>query len=183
MLGTEVFGQFSPQPYSFEDVGEPRLIETFLNWPDDPDSIVRFTREYGPLKEEAKSGDEFKFDLEQFLATQQQFRAIWRNFRQATTSAMDLMHDLGGKVRFHGGVVTYIAPTLYVYLYADLVTSPKERVRVCWRENCPHPYFIASHHNKQFCSKDCAAENRREWNREWWQTHGQSWRAKRSDKT
>jgi hypothetical protein len=171
-----VIGQFKPKLVEIGGTRKVELIEMFVNWPGDAKSIVRFTRKYGPLEIPASPGVPFEFHLDEFKAAQEQFREIWKNSRKH--SDLELL-SLGGSLRFHKGSITYTAPTLYAYLYADLTTSPAERIRICKREECRHPYFIAGHLKQQFCSDECAEEGQRELKREWWEKHGQSWRAKR----
>ena len=96
---------------------------------------------------------------------------------------LPLSTSWGGQLRFHADSTTYFAPTLYAYLYADLMTSPKERAKVCKRKGCEHPYFVARHLNQEFCSDLCAEEAKRAWNKDWWQKHGRSWRVKRGKNT
>lgn len=177
LSGDAVVGQFKPRLVEISGTREVSLIESFVNWPDDPKSIVRFTRKYGPLDIPAIPSAPFEFHLEAFKAAQEHFREIWRNLRKQNPD-LELL-SLGGSLRFHRGSITYTAPNLRAYLYVDLTTSPAERVRVCKREECRHPYFIAGHLKQQFCSDECAEEGQRLLKREWWEKHGQSWRAKR----
>lgn len=160
---------------------EVRLIESFLNWPDDPDGILRFTRMYGPLEITAKPGGRFSFALQAFRYRQSELREMWRRFEKTVGSPLDLLHLLGGTVKFHQHSITYIAPSLYAYLYVDLLSSPTKRVRVCKRLHCMHPYFIAGHLRQRFCSDACAEEGQREWKREWWKKHGSIWRQQRKN--
>ena len=156
------------------------LIQTFVNWPDDAKSVVRFTRRYGALKIPPVPGASFEFHLDEFRAVQKELREMWRNLPKYS----DFQPlKLGGTLRFHRASIIYTAPTLYAYLYVDLATSPVERVRLCKREACHHPYFIAGHLKQRFCSDECAEEGQRVLKREWWEKHGQSWRAKRRRKT
>jgi hypothetical protein len=176
MSGDAVIGQFKLKLAEIGGTRNAGLIESFANWPGDAKSIVRFTRRYGPLEIPAIPGGPFEFHLDEFKAAQEHFREMWRT--PPKHSDLELL-SLGGSLRFHKASITYTAPTLYAYLYADLTTSPAERVRVCKREKCRHPYFIAGHLKQQFCSDECAEEGQRVLKREWWEKHGQSWRAKR----
>jgi hypothetical protein len=179
LSGNKVRGKFDTTLAEYRTTGDVRLIEPFLNWPNDPEEILRFTRIHGPLHEKPVAGQEFEFEVSDFKTVQRKFRNLWRNSKKRTASAMDILNELGGQVRFSAGLVTYIAPNLYAYLYADLMTSPKERVRVCKRNGCGNPYFIARHLNQEFCNHECAEFAKRAWSKEWWQKRGQAWRAKR----
>ena len=176
VIGKNVIGRFKN---NFVEVGgrrEPRLIEQFVNCGDDQKSIQSFTRHYGPpLKDmSVKPGSEFRFTLDDFRGTQAQFRQMWKNLKEE--SSVELLPFLGGKLVISRGVTTYLAPSLYAYLYADLVTnSTVERFRVCQRGDCPHPYFLAGHLRQQFCSDECAEQGKRALKREWWQKNRGSW--------
>ena len=159
-----------------------RLIETFLNWPDDAESILRFARMYGPLEVVAEPGEQFSFASQAFRDRQSELRDMWRQFKRPAGSPLDLLHLLGGTIRFHTHSITYMAPSLYAYLYVDLLSSPVKRVRVCKRPACFHPYFTAGHLRQRFCCDKCAEEGQREWKRAWWKKHGSAWREKRSER-
>ena len=97
----------------------------------------------------------------------------------ATCDEQDLLK--GGSLRFSGGSVSFVAKALYWYLYVDLITLPTDRAKICKRERCIHPYFIAGHLKQRFCSDECAAAGQRELKKEWWEKHGQAWRLGRRD--
>jgi hypothetical protein len=180
MAGDTVIGQFKPTLSEIAGTRNDSLIQRFVNWPDDAKSIVRFTRRYGPLEVSPVIGGSFEFHLSAFKSAQEHFRGMWRHPRNH--SNLELLNQ-GGVLKYRGRSLTYTAPTLYAFLHADLTTSPVERVRVCKRKECPHPYFIAGHLKQRFCSDDCAEEGQRVLKREWWERHGQSWRSKRRTKT
>src|ERR1017187_266040 len=121
LSGDAVIGQFKPKLVEIGGARDVRLIETFVNWPDDAKSIVRFTRRYGPLEIPAIPGAPFEFHLDEFKTAQEYFRDIWRNVRKR--SDLELL-SLGGSLRFHKGSITYTAPNLRAYLFVDLTTSP-----------------------------------------------------------
>jgi ribosomal protein S27AE len=179
LFRNEVRGKFSTK---LQQICQRHLITPFVNLPNDSDSVTQFTELYGALTREAKPGVEFQFSLQEFKDAQDQFRNMWRNPRQYTGSPFDLMKELGGSVQLHKGSIIYIAPTLYKYLYADLLLTPERELRICRRVECTHPYFVAEHLNRQFCGTTCAQEHRREENKEWWQVHGKSWRSNRDRK-
>jgi hypothetical protein len=175
-----VLGQFKNRLVEIGGRREPRLVETFANWRDDPMSILRFTRKYGPLNTPAEPGGEFSFTLKDFRTFQDIFRTTWRDLETQAHHPIDIVAMFGGTFRVSRGIITYVAPDLQAYLSVDLIANPDiERFRVCQREDCLHPYFLAGHLRQQFCSDECAEEGQRELKREWWQKHGESWRAKR----
>jgi hypothetical protein len=175
LVGGEIIGQFKNQLPLFEGLPEGRLIDKFLNWPSDPESIAQFTRSYGPLEKAAAPGSVFQFHVTEFSRLQRQLRTIWKDIDAQTE------HDLmeGGSLQFRGGSVSFIAKTLFWYLYMDLITIPIERVKMCKRDQCVRPYFIAGHLRQRFCSDECAEAGQRELKKEWWDKNGRAWRVKR----
>jgi hypothetical protein len=153
-----------------ERVGHPRglLIEKLVNWPDDPESIRQFTLQYGPLEKDFVPDAEFSFDMQSFRVAQEHFRGMWRNLDQFSEWKMD-----DTTMRFHRGSVACRTRTLKTFLHFDLLTCPAERIKVCKREACEHPYFIADDLKRKFCSAACAEEGRRELKRDWWLKNGQ----------
>jgi hypothetical protein len=174
-VGDEIVGHFKSVLVPFEGEREGRLIDKFLNWPSDPESIAQFTRKYGPLEIATVPGNEFRFHVTDFSRVQRQLQTIWKDINAHT--AHNLMK--GGSLHFRGGSVSFIAKTLFWYLYMDLITLPIERVKICKRDQCVHPYFIAGHLKQRFCSDECAEEGQRELKKEWWDKNGQAWRVKR----
>jgi hypothetical protein len=153
-----------------ERVGHPRgrLIEEFVNLPADPENILRFTVENGPLENAVVPGSEFSFSLESFRATQENLVEMWRNPDQISECKV-----VDGAMRFHQGLITYTAGTLKSFLQFDLLTCPPERIKVCKWDGCGHPYFIAGDLKRRFCSVECSEEGRREVKRNWWEKNGQ----------
>ena len=178
-VGDEIVGHFKSVLISFEGEREGRLIDKFLNWTSDPESIARFTRKYGPLEISAVPGNEFRFRVTEFGRLQRRLRTIWKDIDTHTEPTL----LRGGSVNFRGGSVSFIAKTLFWYLYLDLLTIPIERVKICKRDQCVHPYFIAGHLKQRFCSDECAGENQRELKKEWWDKNGRAWRINRREAT
>jgi hypothetical protein len=172
-----IFGRFQANLTEFYGPPKGRLIEDFLNWPSDPKSILRFTRKYGPLQDEPIGSAEFEVFWLPWRMDQRRLRSLWQKRRVFELSDAA---RAGGSLTLGKGWLTYRAVNLFVYLYMDLVTCEANRLRMCKRADCPNPYFVASHLKQRFCSEQCAAWGQREWKKQWWTEHGQSWRAKRN---
>ena len=166
-----VSGHFKVKLIELAGTQDVRLIETFVNCPDDADSIVKFTRQFGPLKTPAIEGGKFSFKIEDFKQSQAYFRDLWKQ-----PKALGQLGIPDGTLRLSRGTITYEATDLFRYLQFDLLMNEADRVRVCKRVGCPHPYFVAAHLNKRFCRPDCAEEGQRDAKRDWWQRNGQEWR-------
>jgi hypothetical protein len=173
-----IAGNFSSELSDLSNVAGGLHAAEFANLPDTPEAILRFTREYAPLEWPAAPGDSFQFKIHDFRKAQCKLRQMWKH--PDATTGLDIP---GAKIRFHAGTITVETPTLKSYLEVDLQMNPPERIRVCKRPGCLHPYFIAEHLRKQFCSSECAAEGQRTVKRDWWQKSGPSWRAKQREQS
>jgi hypothetical protein len=167
LVGQTVKGRFMNR--LVERLGHPRgrLVEEFVNCPTDPESILRFTAENGPLENAVVPDSEFSFSIRNFKAAQENFAEMWRNPDQISECRI-----VDGTMRFHQGLITYTAATLRSFLQFDLLTCPPERIKVCKWEGCGHPYFIAGDLKRRFCSVECSEEGRREVKRSWWEKNG-----------
>jgi hypothetical protein len=157
---------YGPQP--------GRLIQEFLNWPNAPESVLLFTRRYGPLRHYARAGEEFGYKLSAWRDGQEQLRNLWRNIREVGLP----IPGIHGAMAYESGRLVYWTYTLYSFLQMDLATCPVERLRICLRPNCAQPYFIAHHLGQRYCSQLCAGWVQREWKKKWWAENGSRWRKK-----
>src|ERR1035438_5035735 len=120
LSGETVIGRFRPKLTELAVTRDGSLIQTFVNWPDDAKSIVRFTRKYGPLEIPPVPGAPFEFNVDAFRAVQKHFREMWGNLRKH--SNLDLLAH-GGSLRFHKASIIYTAPPPYAYLNVALGTQ------------------------------------------------------------
>src|SRR5437868_6468517 len=60
------------------------LTEEFLNCSDDAQSILHFTRKYGPLHE-SSGRDQFQFDIAEWRKDQARLRGWWEMFAKYAT--------------------------------------------------------------------------------------------------
>jgi len=178
--GSNIVGRFRSELQEFYGPPRHKLIEEFLNWPDDNEGILRFTRKYGPvleydpLRPEPVSNGTFEFPVVGWKVNQQFFRDMWARMRRFPD-----WQPQGGTLAFRNGQLIYTAPNLYMFLYMDLVTSDTKRLRICKRPDCPNRYFIAGDLKQRFCSTTCAEWGQRELKKRWWNEHGEAWRAEK----
>ena len=172
----KIVGRFKATLEEFYGPPKRRLIEDFLNWRSDPASVLRFTRKYGPLRDEPTASKEFVVSWFDWTLDQRRLQSLWQQRRVFELSDAE---TTGGSLALGKDWLTYRAVNLFVYLNMDLVTCENKRLRMCKRADCPTPYFIASHLKQRFCSDKCAEWGQREWKKQWWQEHGESWRAQR----
>lgn len=177
LAGREVKGRFQAELSEFYGPRSRTLIEDFLNWPHDIESVLRFTRKYGPLRDTPDAGKPFEVSWLPWSADQRQLQNLWQRRNVLRSSQWE---PSGGSLAFRDGWLTFTTKNLYEFLYVDLVTCEAKRLRFCKRPGCPHPYFIARHLKQRFCDERCAEWGQREWKKQWWNKHGDSWRAQRA---
>jgi len=178
LVGKEVVGRFQANLKEFYGPPRRRLIEDFLNWPHDPEDVLRFTSKYGPLRGAAVEGTAFAVSWFPWYADQRVLQNLWRNRSILRSSASE---SVEGSLELRQGSLTYTASDLYTFLYLDLVTCEAKRLRICKRGDCPHRYFIAGHLKQRFCDEKCAQWGQREWKKHWWTEHGAAWRQERRE--
>jgi len=70
-------------------------------------------------------------------------------------------------VNFESGQVTVKPRTLLDWL-AKWLLDYRDKLAICEREGCEHPYFVRTHARQRFCSHDCANTVRHEKKERWW---------------
>jgi hypothetical protein len=179
VFGNLISGEFKYDQVEFRDGPKSRMLEAFVNLPDDPTDMLNFTRKYGPpLAIPVVPGGPFSFTLDDFRSSQAYFRGIWMKPRK-----LDDWEENDGRLRFEGDTLTYTSTSLFTYFRCVFAINDPERMMVCKRDGCLHPYFIAAHLKKQYCSIQCAGEAQKRAKRDWWQRSGQEQRNERLAKS
>ena len=84
---------------------------------------------------------------------------------------------------FESGSTTIKPRTLLDWLAKSLLEC-REKLALCERNGCPHPYFVKSHARQKFCSSECADVIRRTKKEAWWlanrDEYTEKWRRQRS---
>jgi hypothetical protein len=77
------------------------------------------------------------------------------------------------------GKLVYRAATLWELILLDLISCPRERLRLCGRmgDGCPHPYFVAHHLRQNYCDEPCSEWAQRRSKLDWWNKNGKKQRA------
>jgi hypothetical protein len=168
----------------------PQILEEFVNTSDDPERILRFTEEYGPLLSD--SMDTFAFSVEDWRRRRDLFRKLWEA-RSVSPDRRDRIPDepigiedgedfvTDGEhfLRF-GKSLFFKTRTLERLLDFELMLIPAERLRRCPRPHCRHPYFIARHRGKTYCSVQCADWAQLQSKNTWWNKTGSKQRRARA---
>lgn len=188
--GDDISGVLKDPLPEFYGLPKGFLVEKFVNWPDQPNDILRFTKLHGPLLEGPASGSPFKFSLESWREVQKSLRSTWENFagtHQAHkidqfTSIIEV--DPREQFIWKNRRLEYRAWNLLRLIKLELASIPTERLRLCRceRPDCPQRYFVAHHLGQLYATEPCAREAQREWKKQWWGKHGEEWRKAKARK-
>jgi hypothetical protein len=157
------------------------LIQDFLNWRNEPEDILAFTKKYGPLEDRPKAGQSFTFPLTIWISRQRALRFAWNQVRNhgRRISGWDTNDEMGS-LMYESGRLTYTAQSLWSFISIDLVTYMPERLKLCMCPACPTPFFIARHLRLKFCSEKCAGWAQGISKKKWWDREGPAWRKRRA---
>ena len=201
--GGEVVGHWTTSLGRSYGPKHGRFSEEFANCRSDASAIVRFTRRYGPLDCKPEPSRTFRFQLDEWNENQRGFRWLWsmaqNGLNGAESLALGMVKDKGFEsvvefapegwslaVRpedrwiYSNSSLSYQAGSLLRFLFLDLLSCPRERLRKCARPSCENPFFIARDLKQNYCSEPCAAWAQREWKRKWWAKHGKDWAKRRT---
>ncbi|MDA1315611.1 MAG: hypothetical protein O2968_19960 [Acidobacteria bacterium] len=165
------------------------LIEDFANWPSE--SLGRFTKDYGPLRDAFSGGDEFEFTCDEWKQAQIDFRRQWetrmlqgQGRRVARIDPYHRLPTLGSEQLVFGwdDELRYEAATIERVLMMELCSQRRGRLRKCGRAGCPNPYFLSNRPLRKYCSDLCANYAQRESKKKWWHNEGAEQRRKKAAK-
>lgn len=177
------------------------VLEDFANTSGDPESIQRFTRAYGVLKQDDREqhyiqgtsdfvpGERFLIHCDEWREAQQTFRANWEAGRNGGEDLAKRLSAAIAPAVSSGPVVK--ATVKWSRRGFQLELQPddlwralslafigfSDRMRKCQNPTCDAPYFLATRKDQRYCSEKCA---RLVANRTWWDKHGKDWREKKS---
>jgi len=178
--GDEITGHWADElrPVGSGPSSKTAILEQFLNWASDPESILRFVVRYGPLSK-PHVGKEFRQSLQKWRERQFELRGQWQMGAslRATVGLREgeMLHVWPNKVEL--GV-----SDLGRFLEFEIFSHPGVRRRVCERPDCPNPYFIATHLKTTLCSEVCKAWKQRQHQLKWWHERGDKWRKSRKSR-
>ena len=150
------------------------LAQRFANQPQDPKSILQFTKRWGPLHSNIyDSGRSFSFSIDSWILGQAQFWELWtivqrfQCMKREFSSGVLTLSTLNTVVPEHGpkGVILR-CPDLSTFMWFELMSNEKA-LRVCKRPGCSTRYFLADHGKELYCSTKCANWAQSEWKKRW----------------
>jgi hypothetical protein len=182
--GDEVVGRWMQDLTDFNGPRGRYLVEDFVNWPNEPADIERFTALYAPLDWREtpgvpdwalpSTGKEFRFKLDSWRQRQALFKRTWESLAGYSFGGAGIRGLGPDGVRVRGNQLIYQAATLESFLQMEIFTAPLKRFRICTRPGCETPYFIARHLKQQYCSAECAEWAQAEWKKQWWGKRGKA---------
>jgi len=174
----------------------PNMMTDFLNWPGDPDAILKFTKKYGPVvvpfrktgrqfgyaipkrqrltvTERLWPGQAWSFSLESWRSRQVGLQQEWETRAECEEDAPLFRLGHEDELQFHKteDQITLRVASPERFLPISLYALPAERMKTCNRpreDGCPTPYFIATHFSQAYCSPECAAWAQKAVKRNWW---------------
>jgi hypothetical protein len=184
--GGGVVGRFSKTPLVITNVA--RICEEFANHPETDAGILRFTKKYAPLVNDAKPDGTFRFELYEWRAWRTTFRNNWKSVVEAPAE-----YDRGEKTwSFPKGsrlIFSRRGNALEQRRLLGLINLcfgglPWERIRICPAPGCERPFFIATHLKQTYCGDQlCVEWGKRKLKLEYWNRNKGRFLAQRRRKT
>jgi hypothetical protein len=167
--GDRVVGKFGE--LREKTIANPRrFCADFANHRDDPDSILKFTQELGPLDCPTATGESFEFKLDDWRSFHDSFRNFWTALANVPATAIDSGSVVPTRadeaVLFSEHGIRYRAKLGRVLTFA-FATIPIHSLRICAKPDCGR-FFVAWHPKEKHCSAPCKAWAEREANLRCW---------------
>ncbi len=179
--GNEIVGRWKRNLNKIFGPDRGTLAADLANWTDTPDSILRFVKQYGPLRIKPQPGEGFRLPIAEWKRQQRFFRSYWDAVATLPREGPDRhLSEVQPDdwIGIEDRRFVYRTANLERLLHLDLVSCPRERIRKCGRDDCSHPYFIARHLRQQYCTKECSDWAQRRSRLKWWNRVGKKRKAK-----
>jgi hypothetical protein len=192
--GSKMIPPFSDPPTKVDfRVYVDSVVEEFVNSDNDPQSILRFTKRFGPLQRLQRGQKEFSLSLQDWRKHQEWLRGQWRRTAEDRSVRLKVAgkfppqswgFESGEHLLFgSSGRVLVVTSSLWRLIQFAWCSVPIDHVRICANPECKAPYFVAKDLRQRFCSEICAQWGQREWKRQWWAAKGAEWRKSRPKAT
>ena len=172
------------------------FLQELANLRDKPEAATRFQRRFedfmprsvryarrGVVKTKAADGFGQDYPLpDQLWRLRTMVQRIWREldsrtqewlvFRLRQNELIAIDSRFGALEAFD---VHVPPPTPFEQCLRHLLRAA-DRLRYCGNDQCVAPYFFAKRRSQKYCSDACALPAQRKYKRDWWVSHGSSWR-------
>ena len=163
-----IAGRWKKNTTRYYGVKEKTLAERFANCRRESADIQRFTEGYGPLAGNPYTEREFKFSLESWRGSQDEFCKFWNVLVRARAPGGYQPLE-GNAIEIRDRWLHFRCGALWTFMTLELLSRP-EKTRVCLRPNCKQRYFIAQHGKERYCSPECGnwsqAQLKKRWHKE-----------------
>ena len=173
-----ITGRWSMKPTRRYSDAEAKVAQLFANWGWEAHEIIRFTKRFGPLSGSPGPGHEFRFTVESWRTNQSEFRKFWHHVRDGRMGQYEPIE--GSTVEIRKRWLDFRCGDLWTFMSLELLAAP-EKVRICLRPECTHPYFIANHGKERYCSPACANWSQAQLKRNWHEARRQLRKAKQEE--
>jgi hypothetical protein len=141
------------------------LAQRFADSSIDAETILDFTKRWGPLSGNPHDGnDGFRFTVESWKETRKSFAGFWRMVQRHGAAPFEPINPI--LVEFEKKSVILHCPDICTFMCLEVMSNAKS-LRVCEREECNTPYFLAQHGKERYCSTDCANWAQSIWKKRW----------------
>lgn len=165
--GTEVAGKWGDRWTDFYGEKGILLAQKFANFPSDPQSILQFTNRYGPPTESpSDSSSGFRFSLKEWKLSQKHIRNSWKSLMSQGADVFFPEENI--LLEFKPKELVLQCSNLKTFMYLEM-SSCADKLRLCEREGCKHPYFVPQHGKERYCSTECSNWAQSQWKKRWHQ--------------
>jgi hypothetical protein len=169
----------------------PTLSERFLNSPSDAESILRFTKWFGPLsypfERDPSKTRSFQFHVDEWRESQKKLAWWWDMFAglasmPATTQIAPTVIETVPRDQFQIDPqgLTFRCATLRHYMSLEVAGFPATRLRTCGRVGCGQR-FVARDLREKYCSDRCSATEKNRAKLRYWNAHKDTFLAERKE--
>lgn len=164
LVGTSVAGKWTSNERRHYPERGTTVAERYANCVCNPAEILRFTERFGPVALSQTSGP-FEFTISSWKQGQREFQKFWKVLVNIGAPKRYWPLD-GNAVEISNRWLHFRCGTLWTFMTFELLRQP-EKVRLCLRPDCEHPYFVAQHGREQYCSADCANWSQAQLKKHW----------------
>jgi hypothetical protein len=164
LVGASIVGKWAVKEKRLYPDRGITVAQRFTNCDGTPEAIRTFAERFGPVALTQGVG-EFSFSVVEWLQSQREFQKFWRVLVKVGSPGRYWPLE-GNAVELRNRWLHFRCGTLWTFMTFELLSQP-EKVRLCLRPDCKHPYFVAQHGKEQYCSTDCANWSQAQLKKHW----------------
>jgi hypothetical protein len=162
-----VEGRWKKQPdRHYSRSTETALVQRYVNCGMESESILAFTRRWGPLSGNIWTGESFSFSVDGWCGSQRTMREHWSLLVQGKTVGVPYLPAGDNFIEVQGKWIEFRCGDLWTFMVLEMFTS-QSKLRLCERPDCTKRYFIAQHGKERYCSTECSKWAQSQFKRRW----------------